>query len=103
MQNDRSLTFKLPAPTSHKLVEDVKAPFGLAPDDHPTLLEQIPINVCTRDTAIWREADTNELSETTGIVVALRLRVTKRLEDGVRLEDLPLKETQTAFGGKAET
>ena len=96
------ITFEATA-ALHELVEYMKTPFGFAADDHPTLLEQIPINVCTRDTAIWREADTNELSETTGIVVALRLRVTKRLEDGVRLEDLPLKETQTAFGSKAET
>lgn len=82
----------------HELVEDVEAAFRFAADYHPTLLEEIPVNVGTCDTAIWRETDADELSESTGVVVPLRLRITERFEDGIGLQDLSLKKTKAALG-----
>ena len=57
----------------------------LATDDHSALLKQIPIYVRARDAAIGREADTDELSETARVVVALRLCVSKGFKDGIGL------------------
>lgn len=76
----------------------METPLGLVPHDHPTLLEQIPIDICTCYAPVRGECDPHELSESTRVVVSLSLRVTKRLQDRIRLEDLPLKKTKAAFG-----
>ena len=62
--------------------------FYLAPSNDSTLLEQVPVDSCTGNTAIVCETDTNELSETRRVVVASSLRVSERLQDRVGLEDL---------------
>lgn len=74
------------------MVEHVKAPLSLAPRSHPTLLQQIPIDVRAGDAPITRERDADELAETGRVVVALSLRVTERFEDRIRLEDLAFEK-----------
>ena len=76
----------------------METPFRFASDNHPTLLKKIPVNVRTSDATVWREADTDELSETTRIVIPLCLRVTECLKDRIGLQDLPLEKAETAFG-----
>jgi hypothetical protein len=69
-------TFQRPAGL-HQLVEYVEIAFGFAPHYDSTLLKQIPVDICTSNASIGREADANELSKPTRIVVSLRLSVTK--------------------------
>ena len=63
----------------------MKVTLGLAPHNDPTLLEQIPIDVCSGYAPVWSEAYPDELAEPTRVVVSLRLRISESFEDRVRL------------------
>ena len=76
----------------------MEAALSFTANDHPALLEKVPIDVSTRYTTVWRKADADELSETTRIVIPLCLRVTECLKDRIGLQDLPLEKAETAFG-----
>lgn len=75
--------------------------FRFASHDHSALLQQVPVNVRTSNAAVGREADADELAKPTGVVVPLSLSISKGLEDRIRLEDLSLEETKTAFRSEA--
>lgn len=72
----------------------MKSSFRFAPASDPTFLQKVPVYIRTGDCVVPREADTNELAETTGIVIPLCLCVAERLEDRVSLQDLTLKQTE---------
>ena len=57
-------TFQGPA-ALQKLIEHVETPLSFTADDDSALLKEIPINIGTGDAAIGREANSDELSETT--------------------------------------
>ena len=69
----------------------MEASLGLTSHDHSALLQKVPVNVGAGNAAVGREADPNELSKPTGVVVPLRLRVAEGLKDRVRLKNLPLE------------
>ena len=75
-------TFQTTA-TFHELVEYMETPLSFAAHDDSAFLEQVPVNVRAGNAAVWREANPDELSESTGVVVALCLRVTKGLKDWI--------------------
>jgi hypothetical protein len=76
----------------------MEAPLSLAPEDDPALLEEIPIDVSTGDAAVWRECNSDKFSESTGVVVALRLCVAECLQYWIRLEYLTLQKTEPTSG-----
>lgn len=79
------------AATFHQLVEYMEAPLCFAADYDSALLQQVPIDVSSRNAAIGGKADSDELSEATRVVVPLGLCITKRLEDWIGLQDLALE------------
>lgn len=79
----------------------METPLCFASYNDPTLLKQVPIDVCAGDAAIGREANTDKLAETTGVVVSLRLSIAECLEDGICLQDLSLEQTKTALGSQS--
>jgi hypothetical protein len=66
-------------------VEDVVVPFALGLERHARLLQQVVDDGRADDAALRVELDGDELAEAARVVVAERLRVALRLEDGVRL------------------
>ena len=72
----------------------MKVPLRLASHHHSALLQEIPVDIRTRDTAIRGERYADELPKPTGVVIPLRLCVAKRLEDRVSLQNLALKQTE---------
>ena len=79
----------------------METPLGFAPHNHSTLLQQIPVNVRPCDAPIRGKADADKLSEPTGVVVPLRLRISKRLKNRVRLQNLALQQAQITLRGQA--
>jgi hypothetical protein len=70
----------------------MEAPFRLTANDHPTLLQQIPIDVGAGDAAVRGKSNADKLAESTRVVVPLRLGVPERFQDRVGLEDLSLEK-----------
>jgi hypothetical protein len=71
----------------------MEAALRLAPKHDPALLEQIPVDIRASNAPVRRECDPDKLAEPTRVVVALRLRVPKRFQDWIGLEDLALEKT----------
>lgn len=71
-----------------QLIKNVEASLAFRPCCHPTFLQQIPINIRTRNRAGRCKEYPNELAESTGIVVPHSLSVTKRFKDRIGLKDL---------------
>jgi len=53
----------------------VEITLSFTPHYNSALLKQVPVNICTGNASIRREADADELSKSTGIVVSLSLGV----------------------------
>lgn len=70
----------------------MEASFSFASYNHSAFLEQVPIDVRPCNAAVRRKTDSNKLPKSTGIVIALSLRISKRLQNGVSLKYLPFKE-----------
>ena len=66
--------------------------FRFTSHNHSALFKQIPVYVGAGDAAIGREADSNELSKPTGIVISLGLRIAESLKNRVGLENLSFEE-----------
>lgn len=87
----RLLTFQRPS-THHELIEYMETSFGFAPHNNSALLEQIPVDVRSCNAAIRCETDSNKLSKSAGVIVALGLCIAKRFKDRVSLEYLSLQQ-----------
>jgi len=82
-------------PTSlHQLVEYVEIALSFTPHHDSTLLKQVPVDIRTGNASVRREANANELSESTGVVVSLRLGIAESFQDRVRLKDLAFQKTK---------
>jgi hypothetical protein len=76
----------------------MKTPLRLTSNNNPALLQQIPIDIGSCNAPIGRKANPHKLSEPTRVIIPLRLRIPKCLEDGIGLENLALKKAEAAFG-----
>lgn len=85
------LTSLVGASTLQELIEDVKAPFVRTLPIRARLFEQVALDVRAADEAREIEVDPNELAEPRGVVILHRLRIAKRLENRIRLQQLLLK------------
>ena len=74
-----------------QLVEDVVGPLDLLLLGDTGLLEQVGYNVATTELATGGEVDTDEFTESRGVVVPRSLGVAIGLQDGVGGNDLVLK------------
>lgn len=92
------VTFQASAGTFQELVENVETTLSLTTYDHPTLLQQIPVNVRTSNAAVRGETDLDKLSETTRVVIPLCLSITEGFKDRIGLENLIFDYTETIFG-----
>ena len=90
-------TFQVIASTLQELVEDMETPLSLTTYNDSALLQEVPVNSRTSDATVRRKADLDKLSETTGIVIPLRLSVTERFENRVSLEDLIFNDPETVL------
>ena len=66
----------------------MEASFRCSANDDSALLEEVPVNVCTRNAPVWGKANAYELAKPTGVIVSLSLRIAERLENRVGLKNL---------------
>jgi hypothetical protein len=62
----------------HQLVENMEIALSFAPHYDSTLFKQIPVDIRAGNASIEREADADEFSESTGVVVPLGLGIAER-------------------------
>lgn len=60
-----------------QLVEHMKIPFTSRSSCDPTLLQQIPINVCSSNSTCWGKEYSNKFSESTRVVISHCLGISK--------------------------
>jgi len=75
----------------------MEIPFRSSTHDDPTFLKKIPVNIRAGDAPIWGKAYAHEFTESTRVIVSLSLRITERLENGIGLKDLALKQTKSTL------
>ena len=85
------LTFYVLDPIRHQVVEDVVRPLLRLLVGDPGLFQQVDLHVGPRQLSRLVEVDPDELAEARAVVVPHGLGVAKRLQDGVRLDDLVLE------------
>lgn len=83
--------------TREQLIKHMEISLRFAPHYNSTLLQEIPINVCTSNAAVWSKGNTDKLSKTTGVIVTLRLSISESLQNRVGLQDLAFKEAEATF------
>ena len=85
------------------LVEDVEATLGLELEGDTRLLEQVGVDITRRKFTSGLEVNTDEFTETGGVIVTDGLGVTVGLHTGVGSDNLILKGTTTAELGGVTT
>ena len=79
------------ATTFYELIKYVETSFGFTPDYDPTFLQKIPVDVGASNAPIQRETNSYEFAKSAGIIIPLCLSISKRFQNGIRLEDLSLQ------------
>lgn len=73
----------------------MEPPLAFTPPCNPALFQQIPINVRPRNRPAGIEEYPDELPESGRVVIPHGLRIAERLEDRVRLKNLPLEQAES--------
>ena len=89
------------ADAAEQRVEDVVVALARPLRHHSRLLEQVGADGAADDGAVAREVRLHEFAEARRVVVAQRARVAERLEQRVRLQQLPLQHPARAVGAAA--